>query len=395
MPPRSRATPLPEDDAMPENRTNQQPASMAVATPPPSPLALTTAERHGLQALDLVEQHCTLQAISTLGSKAEQSIMLAKAIQMAESALDPFQGVINGLKCTPLGFMLDKPETYDWPVLRRVIAEGMLRGARITGNEINGISKRCYLTQNYFVRKVREWPGLTITSEMFSIPRLVGAQTVVDYRIDYTIVGSETVQGHYSREGNNAIPVRVNDGMGADAIVGKAKRKAYAGLLEQLLQRSGQTWSPGSDGEIDDDRTTGVNSQPPRQVQQVNPPQSRFDVQLWRGRVDACQTSSPVSTAANLSQVGREIVSSLGLSNGMWSEADTADFQEIFRHWIQARLLTCTDANALRAVTATFEAITRQRPLPMAYVDQINGALSLRAAAIAGTSPGQATVPPG
>lgn len=387
MPPRARVTPMTELAETPRN---------AVAIP--SALALTDTERHGLAALDVVEQHCTLQAISTLASQAERSIVLAKAIKMAEDALEPFKETISALKCTPLGFMLDKPENYDWPILRRVIAEGMLRGARITGNEINGISKRCYLTQAYFVRKVRDWPGLTITNEMFSIPRTVNGQTVVDYRIDYEIFNGDgnptTTHACYERQGNNAIPIRVNDGMGADAILGKAKRKAYAGLLEQLLQRAGQNWSPGTDGEIDDERTTGVQQQP-RQVQPAGQGMSRFPIGEWINRIENSRTTSQASTAANLAQVGRDLVNETGLANGLWTPQDISDFCEILTRWLRERLVVCTDANGVRSVQATLESINRIRPLPEAFNNQCRGAIEIRAAAIAGTSPGQATVPPG
>jgi hypothetical protein len=316
---------------------------------------LTNEESAALRVLDEVEQNCTLQAISTLSSQAERSIMLAKAIIKAESALEPFRPTIESLKNTPLGFLLDKPEQYDWPILRRICAEAMLRGSRITGNEFNGIAKKCYLTQAYFVRKCREWPGVSISQEIFGIPRTLNGQTVVDYKIVLTRDGVEEV---YSREGNQAIAVRVNDGMGADAIIGKAKRKAYAGLLEQLIMRSGETWSPGTDGEVNDATeprtieaasTTATNSGPEYSLLAT--------INQFRERIGSCP-------ASELPQVGRNMCDATQVQNGMWTSMIKTAFYNTFAMWLRRRLENVNDLTSLNAVIMTRDACLRHQNCP-------------------------------
>jgi len=318
--------------------------------------ALTADESAALRVLDEVEQNCTLQVISTLSSQAERSIMLAKAIIKAESALEPFRPTIESLKNTPLGFLLDKPEQYDWPILRRICAEAMLRGSRITGNEFNGIAKKCYLTQAYFVRRCREWPGVNISQEIFGIPRTLNGQTVVDYKIVYNRDG---VEEFYSREGNQAIAVRVNDGMGADAIIGKAKRKAYAGLLEQLIMRSGETWSPGTDGEINDatetprgtDTTTAsaTTSNPANDLMTV--------IAQFRDRISAC-------TPAELPVVGRNMCDATQVQNGLWTSVIKSAFYNVFAMWFRRRLETISDITSLNAAIMTRDACMRHQNCP-------------------------------
>lgn len=339
MPPRRMAT---SNVPAPANSTPVQATSAL--------LALTPQERTGLAALDEVQQHCTLQAISSLSSEAEKSIVLAKAITAVQTALDPFKGQIESLKNNPLGFLLDKPEDYDWTITRRIVAEAVMRGARITGNEFNGIAKRCYLTQAYFLRQVKSWPGLKVVLERFGVPRQLNGQTVVDYRIEYQIDGQAD---HYTREGPEAIPVRVNNGMGPDAIIGKAKRKAYAGLLEQLINRSGSTWSPGTDGDVGDAEGDG---RPVRQVTAA-PAGPRIDVESWNGRITAADG------AAVMTVLGRELMEAADVRNGMWSEQDRAAFATVFTNWLVHRLALCTTTGEVQAVQATLEAVNNIRRL--------------------------------
>lgn len=371
MPRRPTAQPI--QDAVLSSVPAQRPATTNISTA----LALSEQERTGLAVLDDVQRNCTLQAISSLSSQAERSIVLAKAITAAEQALEPFRTLIESLRCTPLGFMLDKPEQYEWPIMRRVIAEGMLRGARFTGNEINGISKRCYLTQAYYVRRCREWPGVSITLEMFGVPRQANGQTVVDCRIDYDHE-RPNAQGQpirhqetYDRTATNAIPIKVNDGMGPDAILGKAKRKAYAGLMEQLINRSGESWSPGTDGEVED--VTGQPRQTQAIVSDSAQPQTTFTSQTginypqWHEAIMAAQSGQ------ELADVGRRLTQACDLRNGLWTPTDTQNFGSLVSLWLGRRLMTCNgEANAIRAVRSTIEAIHAIRPFGAAVMAAMN-----------------------
>lgn len=316
-----------------------------------SALQITAEERAGLRVLDEIEQNCTLQAISTLSSQAERSIMIAKAIRKAETALEPFRETIEAMKGTSLGFKLDKPEQYDWPITRRICAEAMLRGARLTGNEFNGIAKNCYLTQAYFVRRCREWPGVTITQDMYGVPRLMGTTTVVDYTIRYTVDnGPEQV---YERVGNQAIPIRVNDGMGADAIIGKAKRKAYAGMMEQLINRSQQSWSPGPDGEVE-----------PPERQRTLGAVADYSSNPAENELNAIGNQILSATPEQLPGLGRTLVETCNARTALWTPEQRTAFWLIFETWHARRLETATTLDIVRAANMSSEGVQRYQQAP-------------------------------
>lgn len=339
---------------------------------------ISDTERTAITKLDAVQQTCTLQALSQIESRSERAIVLGKAMKLVEDALEPFKDQIMAMKGNPLGFIVDKPEDYDWAVTKRVVAEGILRGARITGNEINGISKRMYLAQAYFVRMCREWPGIVIVSERFGVPRQLNGQAVVDYKIEYTLTReaddgqSITVSDNYSREGNEAIPIRVNAGQGPDAILGKAKRKAYAGLLDQLIRRDGQDWSPGADGEAGE--ASDANPQNIRQVQDLSQP--RINVQEWNTRI------AGITNMHDAADVGRQLVNAADVRNGLWSDQDRRDFSAVFGLWLVKRLAMVTAVGELSTVQATLESINNLQR--MVNIEQMQGLIASRRAQLVG-----------
>jgi len=350
--------------ATPQSNELAPSRSTAVAANIPA-LALTDAERSGLAVLDTIHREVNLQAFSSLASEAERSIVLAKAVKYVEEALTPFKEHIESLKGKPLGFKLDKIEDYDWPLTRRIVAEALLKGARITGNEFNGIAKQCYLTKEYFVRKVKSWPGLVVSEEMFGVPRQLNGQTVVDYKIICSITNEATppvtTTVEYSREGPQAIPVRVNNGMGPDAILGKAKRKAYAGLLEKLINLSGQEWSPGNDGDTSD--AGDGDARPARQIPGTATPARRINVIEWNARITAAFNLPQPEQLQSLTGLGRELVDAAGVRDGMWTQQDAQDFEEVFTVWVTNRLMASTTPAHVQSVQVTLESINNLRRL--------------------------------
>lgn len=185
-------------------------------------------------------------AISAVGDGFARTFATANAIHTLRALLTPdVMKNIMELQNSPLGFMTDRKDApYSVAVVSDCIIEATLNGVSPFGNEFNIISSRCYITKNGMKHKLRDVPGLSYTITP-GIPRMAGDGAIVAMSIEWTLNGKSD-----KKEINFAI--RVNKGMGADAIIGKATRKASAWLFEAV------TGTTINEGEADDAIPTTV-----------------------------------------------------------------------------------------------------------------------------------------
>jgi hypothetical protein len=172
----------------------------------------------------------------------ESELAVAKAVSDLRVALtaemmQPVMALMN----TDLGFRTDRdpkvtprdkegnPMTpYAVEVVRECFIESKLRGFHTVGNEWNIIASRFYACKNGFRRKVVTWNGVTDFKDSYDVPRTVGDKgAVVKCEATWRKDG---IADSLERE----FPIRVNFGMGADAILGKAQRKLLAAVHDRL-----------------------------------------------------------------------------------------------------------------------------------------------------------------
>lgn len=185
-----------------------------------------------------------------------RAFQMAAAIRALHNAItEEMMKEIMHLQGTSLGFLTDKDKDggYDVKVVKLVAVEAALMGAYWVGNEFNIISERPYLTKNFFTRKLREFPGLTDLKLSPGVPVLMGDKgALVPYVSTWRVNGQEMrierllTKLDDKRDLDERICVKVNSGMGADAILGKAERKIKAAIYARL------TGSDLTDGEVDD-----------------------------------------------------------------------------------------------------------------------------------------------
>ncbi len=170
------------------------------------------------------------KALQTESTPFSSALLLAQGIKALRELLD--DRIMDEIMClanTPLGFMTDRKDVpYKSDEVRDAIIEASLRGFRVAGNEFNIISARFYAAKAGLHRKVVSWPGVTDFREHLGIPKIVG---------DRGAVISATAE--WRRDGvkqslSTDFAIRVNSGMGSDAISGKAQRKLYAAVLNHL-----------------------------------------------------------------------------------------------------------------------------------------------------------------
>lgn len=161
----------------------------------------------------------------------ERAYMVATAVADLKAALtNDYMQPIMALQGNRLGFKTDKDKEggYGMDVVRNCLIEAVLTGVQPFGNQFNIIAGNCYITKEGCGHLLTKFPGL----ESEIIPRLPridptkGSAAIV-MEIKWTVNGKTE-----SREIDFAI--RVNSGMGADAVIGKATRKARAWLISKL-----------------------------------------------------------------------------------------------------------------------------------------------------------------
>lgn len=218
------------------------------------------------QKIESAIAECGIRSISTL-PKFMQAIRMGQGIVALRQALtDTFvQATLMPLQGTALGFLTDKDKEggYGLNVVRDCAIEAMLRGFGVVGNEFNIIAGRFYGTKGGFERQVCEFPGLRDLVLQPGVPQLIGDKgALVPFSASWTLQGKAMrIDCQQTKEVDQRIPVKVNSGMGSDAIIGKATRK----VLYRIYQRVNGSSYGLVDGEVGDEPivTTGETAPSP------------------------------------------------------------------------------------------------------------------------------------
>lgn len=197
-----------------------------------------------LMDVDAILGEYELSHLEGLGGFAK-SVKLARGMALLQKAIQPHMGELMAMRGSKLGFRTDRDSTdkpYPESVIRDALVEGMLRGARPVGNEINVIGGNCYLTREFFERRLRELDGLTDLEIEEGVPANAGERgALVEMHATWRLHGRPMrLDCAKSEDRDTRIPVRMNAGMGADAVLGKARRK----LLARIYARcTGSEWA--------------------------------------------------------------------------------------------------------------------------------------------------------
>ena len=133
--------------------------------------------------------------------------------------------------------------------VRTALIQSLIEGLNPCGNEWNILAGRMYVTKNGMRRKLAQIPGLAkhVTP---GIPRNAGEKgAIVPVHVEWTYKGE-------THKTDLEFAVRINAGMGVDALVGKATRKALAWLYEEV------TGNSVAEGEVGDSAPIDVTPKP-------------------------------------------------------------------------------------------------------------------------------------
>lgn len=177
------------------------------------------------------------------GNEIAIAFTQATAISQLKSAMtDDFMRVVMPLQGSALGFLTDRDTAggYSMEVVRESMIVALMSGVGLTGNQWNIIAGKCYITLAGVERIVYGWPGIEFSEDPPGVPRVeeAGAGALCEMSARWKLNGKEDsiscVRGGPD-DIDTRIPVRVNKGMGADAILGKARRKFLFRVWKRLL----------------------------------------------------------------------------------------------------------------------------------------------------------------
>lgn len=188
------------------------------------------------------------------GNEITKALILARAMKRLKELLsDRIMGDIMELKGSAAGFKTDeigrKGGAYTLAETRSVIILALIRGLRVTGNEINIIASNLYVTKEGFERLLRDHPGLSNLKIQIGVPQTAGEGALVPCRAEWCLDGvPDSIACEKDESTDWRIPIRVNSFMGVDAIIGKAKSK----LLRRIYERvTGSELLSEADAEIE------------------------------------------------------------------------------------------------------------------------------------------------
>lgn len=186
-----------------------------------------------IASLDKLAEESNIVVLQEQGQFAA-AIGMANAIERLRTAITPeIMKPIMALQGSPLGFRTDKDSSGGYPVevVKEAFIEATLRGFKPVGNSFNIIASRFYATKEGFEARFREFSKQGLITDLKlnpSVPRTVGEGAIVTYSASWKW------RGHADAIDKLEIPIRINKGMGDDAILGKAKRKILAAIFSRV-----------------------------------------------------------------------------------------------------------------------------------------------------------------
>ncbi|MBN1404168.1 MAG: hypothetical protein JW942_06870 [Opitutales bacterium] len=186
------------------------------------------------------------KATQSVEHRFEATTLMANAkIALQERLPDDFvKRLKSGAENCRLGFKTDRPDGYPVPVVRECIIEGLLTGVYPFGNEMNIIAGNSYITKEGFtglMKRDGRFSDVRIEEDVpiYEDAKNGNIRAIVPFTASWKFEGKPD-----SLKGN--IPIRVNRGMGDDAILGKAERKIRCRIWNQA------TGSVLTDGDAED-----------------------------------------------------------------------------------------------------------------------------------------------
>lgn len=221
---------------------------------------ITQDEIKRIREIDATARESRRQLRELKDEPMVRGLLIAKAIQRIRVLLtDEMMSDVMELLGTPLGIQVIPPgHKYERDVVRDVLIEGLLKGYRPVGGEIAVFSGgKMYPCAPGNLRLVQEWPGLTDLRVELGVPKTGEHGALVPVTATWRLNGVPDKIDCRDVDGfDRRIAVKVNSGMGVDAILGKAKAKLWGRIMAILTGAPVTTAEEARDGDVVDSTCT-------------------------------------------------------------------------------------------------------------------------------------------
>jgi len=168
-----------------------------------------------------------------------KAILLAQAMQEFRQAFDDqILDVIMPMMNQPFGFLTDKdpkkptkrnpnPQPYPREVIRDCCMQACLKGVQYVNNQFNIIAGNCYITRNGWEYLIKKLPGFKWWKPEQGVPVSKNGGIIVPCSCSWKI---NQTAGELTAE----IPVKTDEFIGVDGMLGKAARKFYKRVFEAM-----------------------------------------------------------------------------------------------------------------------------------------------------------------
>lgn len=183
-------------------------------------------------------------AVQEAGEVARMNNDITKSLYMADAVnqlrivmkSDEISNVLSSMQNSSVGFKTDRQSGYQKEVLVDCAIEALSMGLFLHGNEFNIIGGNCYPAQRGFERLLREYCITHNIKRQFinRIPKFVeqrGKQNV--FEVTYDVIWKKP-----NEEKESTVLKWHLVGMTHDQVIGKAKKRAYQWLYNELSNNS-------------------------------------------------------------------------------------------------------------------------------------------------------------
>jgi hypothetical protein len=193
-----------------------------------------TVQQKNLEIAKQIDNAVSTLFQSDVTDGFQKAFSISNAIVTIGELLTPeYMAPIMKLQNNKLGFKTDKKDAgYPEDVVKNCVIEAVLMGLQPTGNQINIIQGQTYPTREGFSYLLdNKTPSLESYDISYGLPNVENNQTYVPTTIKWKLKNGE------EKFKEIKFPVIKNQNMSADALWGKAERKAKRWLYYQVTGR--------------------------------------------------------------------------------------------------------------------------------------------------------------
>jgi hypothetical protein len=252
------------------------------------------------------------------------AVKLARGVAMLRQSLEPHVKSLRQIEGSKLGYLVDDGN-YSDTVVCNALSEGMIRGAKPVMNEINIIAGGCYLTKEFFFRRLSEFDGLTNLSVDIGLPHVMrepGWAKSEDGKKNFPVQGSAVVAISVSwvlggvpgrmdctktDTQDTRIPIRLHNKYSIDQVIGLAESKILRRVYKRITRSS---WVKEDDvptvqlsGEIEGEVVEQLKLSEPGDVEKPKP-EVVSDIEAFCGSIvrkfARCKTQQELNVAMNM-----------------------------------------------------------------------------------------------